>query len=247
MKSVEQDRRCEVAIRKAGHSFLAVHRPLISWHIDVNSCPQDVCLPTGRDDKCPTSPFICTFGHKSIKGLIAQLPYSTCPLDILLQLHVFIPPQSLVHRRAPSGQQVKVKLTHHQLQAGSRLKGLSMVIIAISKKRQRLPLELASWHLQLSLPQNAGVSCQLFHMSKRLQKKRVGQLSVIQRRFMIQGPGQNTGVETKRLGSRVFSWLVKKSKHSLYIAMKNTNYDPFLLYLCLPVTIHLNIIVHLCT
>lgn len=84
--------------RKAGHSFLAVYRPLISWHLDVKSCPQDVCLPTGSDDKCPTSPYVCTFGHESIKGLIAQLPYSTCPLDILLQLEVFIPPQPLVHR-----------------------------------------------------------------------------------------------------------------------------------------------------
>lgn len=34
----------------------------------------------------------------------------------------------------PSEQQVTVKLTHHQLQAGSRLKGLSTVIIAISKE-----------------------------------------------------------------------------------------------------------------
>lgn len=102
-QSVPQDRRCEVVSRKAGHSFLALHRPLISWHLDVNSSPQDACPPTGRDDKCPTSPFVCTFGHKSIKGLIAQLPYSTCPLHILLRLHDFIPPQPLMHRRAPSG------------------------------------------------------------------------------------------------------------------------------------------------
>lgn len=133
-QSVQQDRRCKVASRKAGHSFLAVHRLLISKQLDVISCPQDVCPPTDRDDKCPTSHFVCTCGHKSIKGLIAQLPHSTCPLDIFLQFHVFIPPQPLVHRRTPSGQQVKVKLTHHQLQPGSRLKGLSMVIIGISKK-----------------------------------------------------------------------------------------------------------------
>lgn len=83
----QQDRRCEVASRKAGHCFWAAHRPLISWHSDVNSCPQDVCLPTGRDDKCPPSPFVCTFWHWSIKILIEQLPFSTSPLNMLLQIH----------------------------------------------------------------------------------------------------------------------------------------------------------------
>lgn len=72
-----------------------------------------------------------------------------------------------------SGQQVKVKLTHRQLQAGGRLKGLSTAIIAISKKKAGLPLPLerASWHLQLSLPENADAWCQLFYSSKKVQEK----------------------------------------------------------------------------
>lgn len=75
-------------------SFWAAHRPLIRWYLDVNSCPQHVCQPTGRADKCPTSPFVCTRWHRPITGLIVQLPYSTSPLDNLLHLYIFIPTHS---------------------------------------------------------------------------------------------------------------------------------------------------------
>lgn len=117
-EDIQQDRWCEVASRETGHCFWAAHSPLISPHSDANSCPQDVCLPTGRVDKCPASSSVCTFGHRSIKGLIAQLPYSTLPPDMLLKLDDFIPPPPLVHTHTLSGQQVKVKSTQHQVEAG---------------------------------------------------------------------------------------------------------------------------------
>lgn len=173
--SVQQHRRCEAVSRKAGHSFLAVHRPLISWHSDVNSCPQDFCPPTGRGDKCPTSPFVCTFGHESIKGLIAQLPYSTCPLDILLQLHVFIPPQPLVHRRAPSGPTSQSQVDTPSTAGRQQIKRLIHGHYHHKQKKDSGCHEkLTSWHLQLSLPPNAGVSCQLLYTSKRGQEKKGG-------------------------------------------------------------------------
>lgn len=141
---------------------------------------------------------------------VYKRPYSTAAIFNMSPRHTslvtcFYSPQPLVHRRAPSEQQVKVKLTHHQQQAGSRLKGLSMVIIAISKKAAPATRTRFLAFIHLSLAQNAGVSCQLFYMSKALQKKGWGHLSVIQRTFLIQRPGKKTGVETKRLGSRVFS------------------------------------------
>lgn len=236
-QSVQQHRRCEVVSRKAGHSFLAVHRPLISWHLDVNSCPQDFCPPTGRDDKCPTSPFVCTFGHESIKGLIAQLPYSTCPLDILLQLHVFIPPQPLVHRRAPSGPTSQSQVDTPSTAGRQQIKRLIHGHYHHNQKKTRETYILAFTTFTASKCRCL-VSTPLY-VQKKAEKKRVGHLSVIQRRFMIERPGQNTGVETKRLGSRVLSWLVKKSNRICTCQWKPPTMTLFPLFMP-SVTIHLN-------
>lgn len=239
--SVQQHRRCEVVSRKAGHSFLAVHRPLISWHSDVNSCPQDFCPPTGRGDKCPTSPFVCTFGHESIKGLKAQLPYSTCPLDILLQLHVFIPPQPLVHRRAPSGPTSQSQVDTPSTAGRQQIKRL---IHGHYHHKQKKKTAAATRNLHPGIYNFHCLQMQVsrvnsFIRPKEGRKKRVGHLSVIQRRFMIERPGQNTGVEMKRLGSRVLSWLVQKSNRICTCQWKPPTMTFFPLFMP-SVTIHLN-------
>lgn len=228
-QSTQQDRRCEVASRETGRCLWPAYRPLISWHSDVNSCPQDVCLGWQVSH--------VTF-RLHILRRVYKRPYSIAAIfnmsprhasvDTCMQFPCFYSTRTI---KATSQ-----KSSRHS----TRLKGLSTVIITISK-------EAAACHCSLF----AGI------YNFRCLKMQVSPVNSVmhpedwkKRGWVIcqsfrgglwfKGPGQSTGVETKRPGSRVFSWRASQGSRKHQIV-------PFPLYLRLPVTIRLNIIVHLCT
>lgn len=159
---------------------------------------------------------------------VYKRPYSTAAIfnkaprhasaDTCMQLRV------LFHTHAPAEQQVTVTLTHHQLQAGSSLKGLSTIIIAISKEALA-----ASGTRLLAFTTFSSSKCRcpmstLIYPKDWKKRGRVIRQS-FRRGLWFKRPGQCAGVETKRPGSRVFPWLVRKSEPNLYMAVEKIKYN----------------------
>lgn len=145
-----------------------------------------------------------------------------------------------------SGQQVKVKLTHHQLQAGSRLKGLSLVIIAISKKAAPAYRTRFREFTTFTASKCKCLMSTLLFIQKAAEKKGGSSVSHSEKIYDSKVWTEYRCWNKKAWQSCLFFTSQKEQAESVHGNGKHQLW-PFSLYLCLPVTIHLNIIAHLCT